>query len=354
MKISAKIVADSISPKNHRITTLECILPRIIWAEMLTHRMFSRNAASSRAIPNAKLIQSVIDEPFIPIAWQKKHAGMQGSAYIEDQGYIDLITAEYLKTRDYAIETAQALSKGITLSRGIDHQEIIEGTQVTKQLANRLLEPFQYYKVLITATEWENFFELRCPKYQVRLGVTRDIKTFRSKKDVIKAADSYNIEHHFDELDTIDWLKLNKSQAEIHISAVAEAIWDAMNESKPKQLSEQQWHIPYGDTIVFDEVLSSDGEQNKTNLYNKLKIATARCARVSYTTVGNEVTHDYSKDVELHDSLLASKHASPFEHCAQVMANSEYEEIYTRNDGTGDGWCRNFRGFKQYREIMNN
>ena len=83
-----------------------------------------------------------------------------------------------------------------------------------------------------------------------------------------------------------------------------------------------------------------------------LKIATARCARLSYMTFDGEI--DYEKDIKLHDKLLESKHASPMEHCARAMNNAEYESFYKGQIGLGgeSGWCNNFRGFIPYRYLI--
>ena len=71
-KIEAKIIADSISPQNNRLTTFLVTFPRIILSEINTHRMFSRNTSSSRAIPFEKMVGAVQNDPFVPIAWQKE------------------------------------------------------------------------------------------------------------------------------------------------------------------------------------------------------------------------------------------------------------------------------------------
>src|SRR5574344_280154 len=83
-KIEAKIIADSISPQGDRITTYLLTFPRFILSELNTHRMFSKNTASSRAIPFETMVKMVEEDPFIPIAWQKDHKGMQGTEYIID------------------------------------------------------------------------------------------------------------------------------------------------------------------------------------------------------------------------------------------------------------------------------
>jgi thymidylate synthase ThyX len=354
-KMSATIVADSINLQGDRITSLLVVFPRIVMAEFLTHRMFSRNAASSRAIPFKKMVKDVQDNPFIPIAWQKHHSGMQGTEYWTendmDSLYVNKIEANkayWLQAKDEAIVQAETLY----------------ANGVTKQLCNRLLEPFQYITVLVTATEWDNFFKLRCPEYvhTVKKLSGTSTQIFNSKKDYEKC---YG-EQGFSDL---DWLKINKSQAEIHIQHIAELIWDARNESTPKQLKAGEWHIPFGDGIN-GEVSNWKFLPNWNDLWGKdltdyfIKIATARCARLSYTTLGAEPKIDYAADIRLHDMLLESEHFSPFEHCAEAMNDHEYNTYlsgklswdinggYTPTDKNQYGWCRNFRGFISYRHLI--
>jgi len=395
-KINAKIIADSKDNRGNRITTYILTYPRIIHAEVMTHRMFSRNAASSRAIPFNKMVTDIEDDPFIPIAWQKDHKGMQGTEYITDKKIIDFKTGVWLNARNKAVQSAKELNGNIVkqkqgfISEG-NEGEIIEAS-VTKQLCNRLLEPFQWYTCLVTATEFDNFFSLRCPSYG---GFSKNGKeaSFRSKKDVRKHFKSFGGNTTIvDSQCEIGWQSINTSQAEIHIQALAEAMWDAMNESTPKLLNPGEWHIPFGKNIddykVFDILANSETFYNKREekpkvLKAKIAIATARAARLSYMTFNNEI--DYKKDIELHDNLLKSKHASPFEHCAQCMSDLEYYsningkicseeddygifnlEYYPYFNGEGNGpkkgvnsnndnrfgWSRNFKGFTQYRELM--
>jgi len=149
--IDAKIITDSVNKNGDRLTTFILTFPRFILAELNTHRAFSRNSASSRAIPFKKMVKSVEENPFIPIAWQKDHKGMQGTEYLNQDADEGLIVRDWLSARDNAVEVAKSLNK--------------EG--VTKQLCNRLLEPFMWHTVIISATEFSNFFELRCPIYEI-------------------------------------------------------------------------------------------------------------------------------------------------------------------------------------------
>jgi hypothetical protein len=353
---SCKIVADSLNPQNDRLTTFILTYPRIIHSEMMTHRMFSRNSASSRAIPFNKMVKMVEENPFIPIAWQKDHKGMQGAEYFTSgQQYNDLLDG-WLEAKNQAVFWAKDLNI----------------TGATKQLCNRLLEPFMWHTVIITASDFENFFKLRCPEYthvtQKLTGISTTI--FRSKKDY---------EHCYGKqsFTDLEWLSINKSQADIHIQAIAELMWDEYKTSIPLELQSGEWHIPdlgheWNEeelrNLFYTKYNNIDPSYEK-HVFEKVKIATAHCAKISYDNFGTKV--DYEKDISLHDSLLESGHMSPFEHCARVMSNKEYpnfirgeicvsyngginEEILECVKSGGEGWCNNFKGFIQYRYLVEN
>ena len=134
--IKAEIVADSLSPQGNRLTSVLCTFPRIILAEVNTHRMLSKNTSSSRAIPFNKMVEVVKNNPFIPIAWQKEHKGMQGTEYL---------STEYNYSGEYAIYAwREAMNQAIRLATDMN----MNG--VTKQLCNRLIEPFMWTTMLIT------------------------------------------------------------------------------------------------------------------------------------------------------------------------------------------------------------
>lgn len=358
MKKQAIIVGDSLSPQGHRLTSVLATFPKYLLAEAKTHRILSqdtneviieaidvslnaatdlsRNSASSRAIPFNRMIQSVKDNPFIPMAWMKEHKGMQGTEYYTDIVDIGNRRTQHLMARDYAIDAAETMAE----------------LGVTKQICNRYIEYFMYTTVLISGTEWENFFALRCPQY-----TTVDGEIFRSRKDLLIRFPNGTWRTE------IDWLLDNKGQAEIHMMALAEAIWDAMNESIPRQLKAGEWHIPFEDKINLDKVeefpviigLLANKHLGATGV--KVKIATAMGARTSYTIVGEEKEIGYDKLIDIHDRMAIAVpfHASPFEHCAPAMTNDEYE-VFSRQSpqGTEYGWCRNYRGFISYRHILEN
>lgn len=345
-KIKATIIADSIGPAQDRLTTMLLTFPRFILAELNTHRMLSKNSASSRAIPFKTMLKSVKENPFIPIAWQKDHKGMQGTEYFnKDESKVN--ERVWLEARDSALENAMQLND----------------FEITKQLCNRLLEPFMWHTVLCTATEFSNFFELRCPSYQID-----NSPIFKSKKDLINYFENdLDILEILNSYSDLDWLTLNKGQAEIHIMELAEQMWDEYQNSVPLQLKEDEWHIPFQEQIDLKDLIEIQKllENSLDRTLAAIKISTAMCARTSYTVVGNETKiNNYRKDIDLYDILLKSGHMSPFEHCAKSMTNAEYYSFVKGNgynnlhglefESSSHGWCRNFRGFIQIRELTEN
>lgn len=186
-----------------------------------------------------------------------------------------------------------------------------------------------------------------------------NIKRFSSRKEVTeflkeKGIDTSNWSEE-------KWLSLNEGQAEIHIMDLAEKIYDAINKSTPKQLEAGEWHIPMLDKIPFVGNLVKYVDVNNTHWkdydeQNKVKISTALAARTSYTVVGDEKEIDYERMIKLHDKLIEMRHDSPLEHCARAMSDEEYNYLY-KSVGPGPehfetGWCRNYKGFIQYRHFV--
>lgn len=204
-----------------------------------------------------------------------------------------------------------------------------------------------------------------------------NIKRFSSRKEVTeflkeKGIDTSNWSEE-------KWLKINKGQAEIHMMDLAEKIYDAMNESIPKKLAPNSWHIPFSNKIPFVGNLTESIDEDNTywkdyDEQNKVKISVAMAARTSYTVVGEEKDIDYKKMIELHDRLLSQDppHSSPLEHCARAMSDEEYEcflkgerEINKNANHWSDveyfydydkifGWCNNLKGFIPYRYMIDN
>lgn len=351
--IKAEIVAHSLSPQGDELISVLATFPRIILAEVNTHRMLSKNTSSSRAIPFNKMVQAIQENPFIPIAFQKHHSGMQGNEYITDELDLRVANRKWKDALDSAILSASRLNEA----------------NVTKQLANRLLEPFMWTTMLITGPKsgWDNFFNLRCPQYEINCGPDdTDDSTFctgKSWKELM--SDKGGLAGDFDTDNVIERLLLNKGQAEIHMMALAESIYDAVNESTPRQLDPGEWHIPFENKM---DLISIALPLNKTT-YSKevqeiaVKISVAMAARTSYTIVGEEKEVDYSKMIELHDRLLTQDppHSSPLEHCARAMSDEEWNTAIKTVQGLNRekalvvrdmGWCNNFKGFIPYRYLI--
>lgn len=264
MTYSAKIICDSVNAKYTRLTTMEITYPRFVHSEFMTHRVFSRNAASSRAIPIAKILQRVEDDPVFPVWWGKNQAGMQA----EEQ----LVLPEQLEAREKWLAARNS---------ALQHARDLAALGLHKQIVNRILEPWMWITVIVTSTDWENFFALRCHK-----------------------------------------------AAQPELREIADMMFTAYMFGKgPRRLLDGEWHLPYVDDSELNELSET-----------VLKVSVGRCARVSYLT--HDGKRDPAEDIKLHDKLAAQDpgHWSPFEHVAQ--AQSDFPR------------CRNFRGFLQYRAMV--
>jgi thymidylate synthase ThyX len=297
MGFDAKVLADSQSPAGYRLTTLEATFPRFVLAEFNTHRVFSRNSASSRAIPIAKQLRRVLEEPYVPIEFGSNQPGMQAGPALDGEKR-EAAEGEWLRARDDAVRRVLGLVTDPDTAGGglLETLERVEEAtrnkdrpdgwlNVHKQVANRLLEPFMWHTVIVTATEWENFWNLRC---------------------------------HPD------------AQPEIRL--VAETMRDAAAASEPEELAEGEWHLPL--------VRPEDNDQ-AGSIEALIKISAGRCARVSYLTHAG--VRDLDADLELHDRLLESGHMSPLEHPARPLSAAELE---------GNEWSGNFRGWRPYRKTI--
>lgn len=247
MGYEARILADSLGPSGKRLTTFELTYPRFVHAELMTHRLFSRNSASSRAIPIDKMIERVIKDPAMPVYWGRNQAGMQAAEELTGDAYDDAIS-EWLCARDEAIGRARELQR----------------LGVHKQIANRLIEPWMWITVIVSATEFGNWFNLRC---------------------------------HPD--------------AQPEIKRIADMMRDLYHSTPPVEKEAGDWHLPLTG-FPGDEGLSAEELR---------KVSVGRCARVSYLT--HDGKRDPSADVQLCDRLRQSGHWSPFEHVAQALERTE-------------------------------
>jgi hypothetical protein len=296
MSYDARILKDSISPDGVRLTTFEVVIPRIVLAEWNTHRVFSRNSASSRAIPVKKNIGMVRDDPFVPETFAQNRKGMQGDESLT--GW-----------RTHAAKLTWHAAKWAAIGAAT----VMEKLELHKALANRILEPFKWHTIIVTATEWDNFFALR-----------------------------------------------TDSNAQYEIRKPAQMMQALYDSSEPRLLPYSNWHLP----LVDDEEVQRfiDNPQDLYGLdvamdYWK-KVSVGRCARVSYLT--HDGKRDPDKDVALHDRLKTNGHLSPFEHVATPLCLNQDHAI---NNYLGDvahpaglhvaphgEWSGNFRGWYQYRK----
>lgn len=293
-EIKVKIIADSKSSVDgKRITTFELNYHRYIHGELMTHRMFSRNAASSRAIPISKMIEMVDSSPATPIHWGKNQAGMQAKEELDSQ------------QKSYAIhEWGQAAYDAVGWA------DLLNKRGVHKQIVNRILEPFQMMKTVLTATEFDNFF----------------------------------------------WLR-NHEDAQPEIKRLAELMLEAMNNSAPKELVPGMWHTPYYGEGYW-------GCLCEDSLEDALAISSSCCAQVSYRLLDDSI----EKARMVYKRLAESSpvHASPFEHQATPMKvksgkwgfgnddipSNFWEEGVTHMDKEFNFWSGNFKGFVQHRQLI--
>jgi N4 gp30-like protein len=297
--IKAEIVAHSRNIETgDELITYRLTYPRIILAQLNTYKQITKITASSRAQPFNKVVEVIENDPFIPMAYQKAHKGMQGTEYFIDEEEIRERDLEWLTARDKAVEQAKKLND----------------LGVTKQLTNRLLESFMWVTQLVTGTReaYEHLFNQRCPEYEVG-GVKG-----RSKKEM--------------GLDFTDeeWLLSNKGHAEIHFMDLAEKMYDALRDSEPKELKPGELHVPYLDTPLMTPDLFPE---------DVIKYSCGLTAHTSYTTIGDGTKMTIEKARGLFDHCLENGHYSVFEMIGRAMSKDELD----------DPRRRGFRGFIQLR-----
>lgn len=223
--------------------TMELVYPRYIHSELMTHRVFSRNASSSRATPVKKIIKEVIDNPVVPNEVYRNCKGMSGKEKLNEEE-LNSFRIIWTCARDAVIYWAERLKE----------------MGIHKQTVNRLLEPFSFIRTIVTATEWNNFYNLRLSK-----AAQPEIRDLANA--MLNAQDKYEI--------------------------------------PPK-------YTFNGDYWIFPYV--SDEESNELSTIDAIKVSAARCARVSYLQNDDYTPAYIKKDLELADRLLKEGHMSPFEH----------------------------------------
>lgn len=290
--IEVKIIKDSYNKDlKSRLTTFELVYPRFIHGELMTHRMFSRNAASSRAIPIDKVIELLQTNPAMPVHWGKNQAGMQANTEIDNIEGAKLL---WLAARDSAIS----------------HAIVMRDMGLHKQIVNRILEPYQLMKTIVTATEFNNWF----------------------------------------------WLRAHPD-AQPEIKELAEKMLEIYEIYTPDELFEDEWHVPYVNTqrsIYTGELFYIDENDKYITAEEARMISASCCAQVSYRKNDGSL----EKAHVVFDRLINSVpvHASPVEHIATPIMDSEDFEIkgITHLDKNGQLWSGNLRGWVQYRQLIDN
>lgn len=318
---SAKILRDSVSPSGVRLVTAEVILPRMILSEFNTHRILSKNSASSRAIPVRKQLEKVFYHPYIPSFIGVNRSGMQASEWLEgekleeaqrnvllkrDRSLIgaleDLLSVRMVKNIFGEERLSRIMVNG--MEPGMDHSVFWSAVDtytelekkkregiympedflnIHKQTVNRYLEPFLMQTIVVTGTEWSNLMGLRV-----------------------------------------------NEEAQKEIAIPVRLLQEAMEDSTPQRLEYGQFHLP----LIQDDEM----EEAQANPERWCWISSARCARTSYET--HDGIRDPEKDYILgHDRLEPSGHMSPFEHVAEPMEDA-------------NAWSGNFRGWKQFRKTL--
>ena len=318
--ITARVIADSLSEAGHRITTFEIEYPRFIHGELMTHRMLSKNSSSSRAIPINKMLEQIESNMAIPVYWGKNKSGMQAVEEVDE----------------LSKNNAEIMWKGC-FWEAKDTVSWLSDDGLHKQVTNRLTEPFQMMKVVITGTDWDNFFNLRI---------------------------------HPD--------------AQPEICMLAYKMYKAMQESSPNILRDGEWHLPYveisqdqynpKDTYYFLWDKDCTGTETDGYMYEQrlsleeaIKISAASCASVSYRTEGMTL----EKADKIFDMLINAEviHASPFEHLAtpikervdglsivrvNCIESNTWEDGVTHMNRQGQLCSGNLRGFISYRHQLPN
>jgi hypothetical protein len=273
--IRVRVIADSINPDGVRLTTYEATFNRYILAEVNTYREWSRNSASSRAIPVEKVMRQVWSDPAAPIHWGKNQRGMQ--ARTELSGWRRWVARRlFLAARIPTLVIVWLLTK----------------LKLHKQVTNRLLEPWIWHTAIITSTSIDNMLGQR-----------------------------------------------DHEDAQPEFQVLARLLRKARDESTPQRLEWGDWHLPYVLPDDRAAVVAMEAASLDRDVVDNLVPATipkialvgaARCAAVSYVRQGEK--RDVCKDLELAMRLTKSGHWSPFEHVAVA------EKDHVKDSNFDAGW----------------
>lgn len=288
MTVKAEVVAHSVDEKGNEVVTFNIEYGLIVHAEFLRHRLFSNSVKSNRAIPMKTLRKEVMSKPYVPVYFGAAQSGMQATKEVGKKWL------------------AKALWKGARYPACAAHW-LAEKTGAHKEWANRLLNPWQYVRETVTATDWDNFYALRI---------------------------------HPD--------------AQKDIQVIAREMWKACKSSSPQLLKEGEWHTPYvisARDLDTGELKYYDNDGREVTSEEAVKASTARCARSSYDN-HDKTNASLASDLKLYNILIDSKptHGSPAEH--QATPVTEGLEGVTHADREGNLWSGNFKNWVQHRQLL--
>ena len=294
--IKAEVIAKSTCATGLDITTFRLTYPRFIHSELLTSRLFSRNSASSRAVPLKQNIEYILANPAKPIHWGLNQPGM--SAHQE----LDSLSQE----------RAEAVWMS-ALSNAVVHAEALGELGVHKQVANRLLEPFVMMNTIITAVDFNNFYYLR------------------------RKVPGYD-------------------EAQPELADLAEKMmYEASESITPEFLQTSEWHLPFINKNIGKFKYSIEG--TKLTLDEALKVSASICAQVSYRK--EDLSLQKAEKIWEKLITSSRLHASPAEHQATPIILSPEEDWravkgISHIDRDGHCWSGNFRGWIQHRKLLAN
>lgn len=295
MTVDVKLLQHSYSPDGISMYSFEVEIPRIILAEWNTHGMLNTNAQSSRAVPTKKLIEEVRRNPYMPSHWGKNQKGMQ--AYEEQDSPVNNMPKEAFW--DICVHSA------------CDNAQAIEEAGYHKQIANRIIEPYSHTKLVVSGTEWNNFFNLRIHK-----------------------------------------------DAEPNIREMAIKIYEITRSSAGVRLYNGEWHLPYISMYRQEGHMRYVFDNQYVSLSDAIRISLACVAQVSYRSLN---THPAAID-RIYNSLFPSNgapiHGSPAQHLAtpfkEAQCKGDWQEGETHRDRDGYSWSAQLRGWCQYRKLIPN
>ena len=310
MKVESKLILTSKNAETGaNLYTFVLTYPRVILAEVNTHRMLSRNTASSRAIPSKKQREKVINNPFVPISMGANQKGMQAGEELTGwRRYVAIKTWELAR---YPMVGASW---------------ILDKVGAHKQVVNRIVEPWTWTQQIVTCTDLKNVLKLRNHKdaephfHMLAAQMQAQVEIV---EDVFAGGKKY-------ELAQLDATEEDFFKRRVDLQGCG-----GVGMVQILRPGTGECHLPFvSDEDMLNTVVNSMLKCSPTEALKQ--ISTARCARVSYYLPEDGKLSDWKRDLDLCKRLSGSGHWSPFEHVAEPVKDRSY--------------IGNFFSWKQYRK----